>query len=1024
MAIYNITTLGDYTGTAGNDVFNISHTLLENGAARGTIIDGLGGNDRFVVDYGGDTGRAPSLYLPLLENVENLVLQNGSGRVLRVPMKDDQIASLLASGTTLNIKVDMPFTSQTGAVQVIFSLSSSGELDSQLLDFDQLFTITTGIGAVPLDTGFASLLYFFRPEENQRIFGTERGETFKTSGFGTSTVGTVNGRGGDDVFEMIGFVKSISGGDGTDRLELRTLGNTLNLNIDEGWLADATKRMDVDGIEDFSFRSDQSSGNLKITMGDNDAKLQTPGGFDVEITGGAGDLFLTGSRDARGQVTLFGGAGVEKITASDFDDLLNGGGGDDTFLALGGDDVVNGGAGDDSVYGHGGNDTIRGDAGNDTLRGGEGDDTISGGAGNDDLRGGNGNDIVRGGDGDDTILAGSGNDTVYGDAGFNILYGESGENFLYVAGSGANDPGYGNVYGGDGTDTIYGGNADDALFGLAGNDVLYGRGGDDVVSGGFGDDIVDGGGGNDVVNDGAGNDRLFGRDGDDRLTDTSGNDFVSGGNGNDTIYSLGGIDVIYGGAGNDRIELVVGEKDTVYGEDGDDSITTSTETASIADIHPGAGFNNIFLRSGENTIHIHGAAPGRRQDQIINFTPDGSNKVDLRAFDIYSIDLVKDLLTQSSYQNTALKLYDGVQDVTVVWFNTNGLSPDDFGADDFVLATPTTFRQIGTDARDHLYGSDVSDRLFGGDGSDVLYGSNGNDGLNGGDGNDELHGGAGRDLMVGGAGNDRYWVENAADRIVENANDGYDIVYATVSNLTLSANVEKLIFTDTGNHVGRGNASDNVLNGNAGSDKFIIDAGGDDTFSGGNGMDAFDARSSETGVRIYLNNQDLNGGATAGDFFASIETFIGSSTAGDIMKANPNGRARFAGDGGDDVLWGSNSIDYLRGDAGNDDLRGGAGRDTILGGTGNDDLYGGSGRDQFRFVEVQFGQDTIHDYQDGLDYLRFYSAVADEFSDFTISGNGTSSVRLTLASAPSNFVEINGVNNSTVTLTDGDFMFY
>ncbi|MFD0917585.1 calcium-binding protein, partial [Pseudahrensia aquimaris] len=249
----------------------------------------------------------------------------------------------------------------------------------------------------------------------------------------------------------------------------------------------------------------------------------------------------------------------------------------------------------------------------------------------------------------------------------------------------------------------------------------------------------------------------------------------------------------------------------------------------------------------------------------------------------------------------------------------------------------------------------------------------------------------------GGSGNDQYHVEDAGDVVVELSEEGYDRVFVDgLSSYTLPDHVERLTFVDAGNHVGKGNAGDNRLEGNVGKDRFLIDEGGADTYSGGNNFDVFDARGTSEQVRLYLNDQDLNGYAIEGDFFASIETFIGSSSAGDIMKADPNGRARFAGDGGDDRLWGSNNTDYMRGDAGNDDLRGGSGRDTIHGGTGNDDLRGGSGRDQFRFTEAEFGQDTIHDYQDGLDYLRFYSDIATAFSDFSVSGNGSNQVRVTL----------------------------
>ena len=57
-----------------------------------------------------------------------------------------------------------------------------------------------------------------------------------------------------------------------------------------------------------------------------------------------------------------------------------------------------------------GNEILTGGGGDDTLNGGNRNDTLNGGAGIDTLNGGNGNDIVVGGPGDDTAFLGNGND--------------------------------------------------------------------------------------------------------------------------------------------------------------------------------------------------------------------------------------------------------------------------------------------------------------------------------------------------------------------------------------------------------------------------------------------------------------------------------------------------------------------------------------------------------------------------------------------------------------------------------------
>jgi Ca2+-binding RTX toxin-like protein len=106
--------------------------------------------------------------------------------------------------------------------------------------------------------------------------------------------------------------------------------------------------------------------------------------------------------------------------------------------------------------------------------------------------------------------------------------------------------------------------------------------------------------------------------------------------------------------------------------------------------------------------------------------------------------------------------------------------------------------------------------------------------LTGNTGNNSLDGQGGADIMVGRAGNDSYTVDNMGDEVIENASEGDDTVYATIS-YTLTANVENLVLTGTAangtgntlNNLLTGNASNNILNGNAGTDTLIGGLGKD-----------------------------------------------------------------------------------------------------------------------------------------------------------------------------------------------------
>lgn len=319
-----------------------------------------------------------------------------------------------------------------------------------------------------------------------------------------------------------------------------------------------------------------------------------------------------------------------------------------------------------------------------------------------------------------------------------------------------------------------------------------------------------------------------------------------------------------------------------------------------------------------------------------------------------------------------------------------------------------------------IFGSSTPDNITSREDGATLFGFENNDVLLGRNAADTLVGGTGIDEMRGEGGNDTFEVDNVGDQVIENLNQGYDTVNTTLNSYTLGPNVERVNFIGLGNFLGVGNGLNNRFQGSAGNDRFI-DVVGADIFGGGQGIDTVDYRTSTSAVILnFLTG--VHGGAAAGDSFGSLEKFFGSATGDDRMSAGSGGRVVFAGYGGDDRLNGNLKNDQLLGGTGDDLLNGKAGPDSLDGGLGNDTLTGGADGDVFVFVDADFGQDTISDFQDGIDRLKVFSAVADNIGDFTISGNNTTSVLLTLAADPANTITLHGA--TPINISAADFVFY
>ena len=109
--------------------------------------------------------------------------------------------------------------------------------------------------------------------------------------------------------------------------------------------------------------------------------------------------------------------------------------------------------------------------------------------------------------------------------------------------------------------------------------------------------------------------------------------------------------------------------------------------------------------------------------------------------------------------------------------------------------------------------------------------------IHGNSANNLLNGGLGGDTMAGGGGNDTYVVDSTADRIIESANSGTDLVQASVSySLADLPAIEDLTLTGTAATTGTGNSLNNLITGNSAAN-MITGQDGNDTLAGGAGTD-------------------------------------------------------------------------------------------------------------------------------------------------------------------------------------------
>ncbi|WP_246881469.1 putative Ig domain-containing protein [Acidovorax sp. JG5] len=727
---------------------------------------------------------------------------------------------------------------------------------------------------------------------------------------------------GNDVLYGETGVDSLQGGDGNDRLLGGADNDTLNGGmgddqLDGGTGADAmtggagndTYVVDDAGdtITELNGEGlDSVTASASLTLSTNVENATLVGTDNLNATGNTAANLLVGNSGAN---ILLGLAGNDELQGADGNDTLDGGDGIDNLYGGTGDDSLAGGNDDDHLHGQAGNDSLNGGSGSDLLEGNEGNDTLVGGAGSDLLDGGTGADAMAGGLGDDAYIVDDVGDTITEAAGegietvnssVSITLSANLENLLLV--------GYDNINatGNDEANELIGNNGANQILGMAGNDVLRGEGGDDVIDGGAGNDSLDGGSGIDTLSGGLGDDTFYVDRAEDIVIENAGegidtiraatNYTLSGnvenlileaeggyinGTGNALANTLtgndydnrldggAGADVLIGKAGNDTY-VVDTLSDQIVEVDGEgfDTVETAltytlastleglrlTGTGNV-DGYGNDASNSLSGNDGNNRLY-GGAGNDWLQGGAGNDVLDGGTGADGM-----SGGMGNDTFYTDSQGDSIDESVDEGIDTEIRSFETAYLLAS--GVENLTL-TGTIYRGNGNDLDNVITGNDADNNLWGMAGNDTLIG---------GGGNDALFGDVGQDTMIGGAGDDYYEIDDAGDVIVENANEGYEMVRSTVS-WTLGANLERLAvngdadLSATGNAMDNGlwgNVGNNVLTGGLGNDYLSGDLGNDTyVFNRGDGQDSIDT----TDILSASDTLRFGAGITANDVLA------------------------------------------------------------------------------------------------------------------------------------------------------------
>ena len=899
-----------------------------------------------------------------------------------------------------------------------------------------------GIGNDTLQ-GYAGADQLFGGDNDDRLFGdadtilaADQGNDYLDGGIGNDYL---RGYGGND---------QLLGGDGVDRL-FAEAGDDL---------------LDGGGEDD---RLEGGIGN-DVLIGGAGSNTLLGGGGDDELTGGEGNDYLLGDPNFA-------------LVADQGNDILDGGAGNDYLRGYGGTDQLSAGDGADQLFGDEGADELIGGEGNDQLAGGADDDVLEGEIGADLLDGGPGADVMVGGLDNDTYVVDSitdvvvenadeGTDTVQSAVSYALP--SNVENVLFTGTDAVI------ATGNELDNVITGTSGDDRLAGGLGNDTLIGGAGNDdyVFAAGDGQDVIRDGGTADDLNR-----ILFGpgipagqvaiaREGNDLVLAVSGT--------TDQIRVEGWFadrasqvaEVQFDDGTVIDLRSLFNQAPTLTAALADQDATQ--DEAFEFTVPAGTFADDVWDRLTFQATRGDGSALPAwltfdAETQTFTGTPAnddvGTLAVTVRATDAKGLAvsdtfeiavanvndapvLATPLADRSAPENTPFAFTlppDTFVDVDLgdaltytatqadgsplpAWLSFapatrtfQGTPPA--GSTGTTVPVRVTATDLSGASATGTFALAIGTVLTGTPGDDRLIGSGEADLLQGFAGNDRLDGGPGADTLVGGEGDDAYVVDDPADVIVENPDEGWDTVESSVS-YALPDNVENLTLTGTADLNGTGNDLGNTLIGNAGANRLeggllwdTLDGGpGADTMLGGpdddwyfvddpgdviveyadEGWDTVDSSASYA-LSANLEYLRLTGMADLSGTGNALDNYLEGNAGANTLAGGP-GDDTYVVDRPDDVIVENpgegydtveSSVSYTlpenvealnlylsasatgTGNALDNSLAGGDGDDTLIGGSGNDEyVYYGD------YPQLSFGHDVIRDNGSAADQdsILFY----------------------------------------------------